>query len=85
MTGSFWLNVAIVVLTTLLGAWCWVIYFRASTQGHAIRAAVADCAIIVLRMVNVVSYVEDRRLAVPVLLAAFVGTFIAVRRGKVHG
>jgi hypothetical protein len=80
MTQSFWLNALIVSLTTLGSAWCWVQYTRASTDGKALRAAVADCGIIGLGMVSVVSYVEDHRLAVPVLLAAFIGTFLAVKK-----
>lgn len=80
MTGAFWLDALIVSVTTLASAWCWVIYNRAINQRQATRAAFADCALIALGMVSVVSYVEDHRLAVPVLLAAFVGTYFAVRK-----
>lgn len=79
MTDSFWLNALIVSATTLASAWCWVIYNRAINQRHPIRAALADCGIIGLSMISVVSYVDDHRLAAPILLSAFVGTVLAVR------
>lgn len=82
MTDSLWLNVAIVVAVNLIASWCWVVYFRSTNDAKPVRAALADCGILGLNMVNVVSYVEDRRLAIPVLLAAFVGTYCAVRQGK---
>lgn len=79
MTPHFWLNVLIVVASTLLSSWCWIVYIRAA-KANPVRAALADCGLLALQMVNVVSYVEDRRLAIPVLLSAFVGTFFAVRK-----
>lgn len=78
MTSAFWLNAVIVVLTTLASCWLWVVYIR-NAKGHPLKAALADCGILALQMVNVVSYVNDHRLAVPVLLAAFVGTYLSVK------
>ncbi|HUQ70312.1 MAG TPA: hypothetical protein VM165_12350 [Planctomycetaceae bacterium] len=77
---TFALQSLAVFVTTLCGAWCWVLYLRYSTEGKALKAALADCAIIGLGMFNVVSYTDDHRLGVPILAAAFLGTFFAVRR-----
>lgn len=76
----FWLTVLGVFLTTLIGAWCWTVYIKASAEGKALRAALADCAIIGLGMFAVIGYTEDHRLALPILLAAFMGTYYAVRK-----
>jgi hypothetical protein len=65
---------------TLAAAWCWVLYLRYCAERRAVKAALADCGIVALSMVNVVGYTEDRRLALPILLAAFVGTFLVVRK-----
>lgn len=82
MTESFWLNVLIVVAANLLAAWCWVAYFRAATNNQPAKAALADCAIIAIHMGNVMGAVKDHRLILPVLLAAYVGTYSAVRWGR---
>lgn len=80
MTSDFWLNVVIVCVTTLASAWCWVVYNRAINERHPVKAALADCGIIGLSMISVIGYVEDHRLAVPILCSAFVGTFFATRK-----
>lgn len=77
---TFALNALAVFTTTLLAAWCWVLYLRYCHERRAIRAALADCGILALNMVNVVGYTHDQRLAVPILLAGFLGTYFVVRQ-----
>ena len=77
---SFPLACLAVFCTTLASAWCWVRYMRYCEQREASRAAWADCGIIALGMVNMVSVVDDHRLAVPILCAAWLGTYVAVRK-----
>ena len=70
----------LVFTTTLLSAWCWPLYIRSCNDRKALKAAVADCVLIALGMISVVGYVDDHRLAIPILVAAFLGTFTVVRR-----
>lgn len=76
----FALQCLAVFTTTLLSAWCWVLYFRYCHERKALKAALADCGIIALSMVNIVGYTEDHRLAWPILAAGFIGTFLVVRK-----
>lgn len=78
--GGYWTNAAIVFTTTLLAAWCWVLYLRYCAERKPVKAGLADCGIIALSMINVVGYTEDRRLIAPILVAAFLGTFYVVRK-----
>jgi hypothetical protein len=70
----------LVMATTFASAWCWPVYIRACQDRKALKAALADVALILLGMVSVVGYVEDHRLAVPILVAAFVGTYSVARK-----
>ena len=69
-----------VFATTLCSAWCWAKYIRYCREQKAAKAAWADCGIYSLQMIYVVSITTDHRLAVPVLLAAWIGTYVAVGR-----
>lgn len=74
------LAAAIVFLTTLLSAWCWPLYFRYCQERKALKAALCDCALIGLGMIAIVGYTDDHRLALPILAAGFLGTFLVVRK-----
>lgn len=76
----FALDCLAVFLVTLAAAWCWPVYIRACNDRKPFRAALADCALIALGMVSVVGYTTDHRLALPILAAAFLGTFFVVKR-----
>lgn len=80
MTDSYWLNALIVSVTTLASAWCWVVYNRAISERRAVKAGLADVALVALSMISMVSVVEDHRMAGPILVSAFLGTFFAVKR-----
>jgi hypothetical protein len=77
---SFPLACLLVMATTFASAWCWPVYIRACSERKAWKAALADVALILLGMISVVGYVEDHRLAFPILFAAFVGTYWVVRK-----
>ena len=69
-----------VFTTTLCSAWCWAKYIRYCREHRPVLAGLADCGIYALQMVYVVSITAEHRLAVPVLVAAFIGTYYAVRK-----
>lgn len=67
---------------TLIATTCWALYFRYSSEKKPVKAAFADCGIVAAGMVNIVGYTEDHRLAVPIMLATFVGTVYMISHKK---
>lgn len=78
---TFWPAALLCFTTTLCASWCWPLYIRYCSERKGLKAALADCGLIAVGMVNVVGYTDDHRLAVPILAAAFLGTFCVVRKG----
>lgn len=66
-------------IVTLADALCWNLYFRFSNAGKAYKAAFIDCAIVILSLISVVGYVDDHRMALPILTATFLGMLYAVK------
>lgn len=73
---------AIVFTLTVAASVLWALYFRLSHERRAAAAAWADVGIVGIGMLNVVGYTEDHRLALPIILATWLGTFFAIRLKK---
>ena len=72
----------VVFSLTVTASVLWALYFRLSHERKAAAAAWADVGIVGIGMLNVVGYTEDHRLALPIILATWLGTFYAVRLKK---
>jgi len=55
-------------------------YIRRAAQGRALPAALWSGGIALAGSLNVLAYIQDRRLIVPMVLGYIVGTYWAVRR-----
>lgn len=80
MTLDFFLKAALVFGTTTVASVFWALYFRYSTQGRGHKAALADCGIICIGAINVISYTQNHWLLIPILLGTYLGTYVAIRK-----
>ncbi len=69
----------LVFVNTLVSSICWARYMHHADKRQPLRAALWDAGIIGCSAFNVVSYVSDHWMLVPVLFGAFVGTYIGVK------
>lgn len=58
----------------------WAKYIMATTDRRAVASASCSAGLYLCSAVNVLAITHDRRLIVPGVLGAFVGTWLAVRR-----
>jgi hypothetical protein len=77
---NFLLKFVLLTVLTVLASVCWALYFRFSHERKPYKAAFADCGIIMIGAINVVSYTEDHRLLGAILLGSFLGTVWAVKK-----
>jgi hypothetical protein len=77
---SFFLHFALLTCLTIVASVCWALYFHYSNHGHPYKAALADCGIILISAINVVSFTEDHRMLGASLIGTFVGTVWAIKR-----
>ena len=57
---------------------CWGFYVRKVAGGHAISAGLFSVGITIFNSLLTIAYVEDRIFLIPVILGAFVGTYLSV-------
>lgn len=80
MTLNFLLRAALVFGTTTVASVFWALYFRHSTKGNGHKAALADCGIICIGAINIISYTENHWLLIPILMGTYLGTYWAIRK-----
>jgi hypothetical protein len=78
---STWLQAAAVFTAVAVADFAWTKYMMHAAAKHPHRAALWNSVIIALGSVSVVSYTENHWMLIPALLGAYVGTYVAVRRG----
>jgi hypothetical protein len=59
---------------------CWAVYIVRIAEKKAIQAGLWGSLISLLAAFTVVSYTEDHRLIIAIVIGAFAGTWIAVKR-----
>lgn len=77
---ALWARALAVCAAMAVCDWCWTRYTQAVAEKRAATAAWWSAAIIGIGAFGVVSYVEDKRLVIPALIGAWIGTYLAVRR-----
>lgn len=78
---NIWLQGVVVFASVAAADYAWTKYNMHSAAKHPHRAAGWSAAIIAFGAVSVVSYTTNHWLLIPALLGAYVGTYVAVRRG----
>lgn len=61
-----------------------VLYVRRTAEGKALQAALISGALTMIVAFSVVSYVEDRRYLVPIVLGSVLGSYLGVRWDKAY-
>jgi hypothetical protein len=79
---SFALHFALVLVLVALQDAAWAFYIKQSAACHPFRAAIASSAIFAMGGLVTVSYVDDHRYIAAAIAGGFLGTYLAVRRGK---
>lgn len=79
---TFALHFALVMVLVALQDAAWAIYIKQSAACHPFRAALASSAIFAMGGLVTVSYIDDHRYIAAAILGGFVGTYLAVRKGK---
>jgi hypothetical protein len=71
-----WLAVAaaMAVVDTL-----WTLYIKAAAEGHANRAALWSCLIVLAGGFTTLAYVHDDSLLYPACIGAYIGTYLTTR------
>lgn len=75
----FLLRAGAVCAFAIASDYAFTLYVRRAGEGRAVSAALWSCAIAIFGSLNVVSYVADHRLIVPMVLGYYLGTWLAVR------
>lgn len=77
---------AFVFVIAILVDIVWGLYIRRSAAGQAVQAATFAALIMLLGVINVLSYLQHTVLIVPIIIGNWIGTFTIVkwdhRRGK---
>jgi hypothetical protein len=76
----FWVRCVVVFLAAFLADWCFAFYIRRASEGKAFYAAVWSILIVLFSAFNVVEYVRDIRLIIPMTVGYFLGTYLAVKQ-----
>jgi hypothetical protein len=82
MNMEFWLRGLAVLVAVAVADVAWARYNLSISGRAAHRAAVWSVVIVLLGAVSFVGYLEDRRMIAFAAVGAYLGTWVAVRRGK---
>lgn len=77
---EFALRCMMVFLFTAIADWAWALYIIETSSKNAIRSSVMAGLLILLGAFVTLSYVEDRRMLIPAVIGAVVGTYLCVKR-----
>jgi hypothetical protein len=80
------LKFILVFFAVALADGAWTLYMQGVAEQRKWKASVSSVLIIALGAFTAISYIEDRRLLIPALLGAFVGTFVTmtIHETKAH-
>lgn len=78
---NIWLQSVVVFVSMAAGDFAWTKYMLHAAAKNPHRAALWNAVIIAFGAISVVSYTSNHWLLIPAMLGAYVGTFVAVRRG----
>jgi hypothetical protein len=76
---NFYLKFLLVFLCVTATDACWAIYILRIAEKKALAASLWGSLISLLAAFTVVSYTEDHRLIVAMVIGAFVGTWLAIK------
>lgn len=78
---NVWLQGVVVFVAVMAADFAWTKYMMYAAAKNPHRAALWNTVIIALGSVSVVSYTENHWMLIPALLGAYLGTYVAVKRG----
>ena len=79
---SYTLHFILVFTAMALADVCWTYYFIKIEERKSVAAGIWGSAIYICGVFRVLSYTEDRRLIIPAVLGAFVGTYLTIEYKK---
>jgi hypothetical protein len=76
---NIWIQTIVVFFISILTDIVWGLYIRRANEGKAISAANMTVGIMAFGAINVISYIQNHWLLIPIVLGNWLGTYSIVK------